>query len=77
MLRFITLLGGAILAAIGVTFLLESGTSLNATFPTDLAYLRAIHEALMGIGLLLIAIFSALVVIILPDKPRMTLEDLQ
>ena len=77
MLGFITLLGGAILAVIGVTFLIESGVSVNVSSPTDLVYLHAIHEALIGIGLLLVAIFAAMVAIILPDKPRMTLDDLR
>jgi hypothetical protein len=69
--------GAAILAVIGVLLLIESALLSNADSPTDIAYLRAIHEALMGIGFLLIAIFAALIVMILPDKPRLSLGDLR
>lgn len=69
MLRLIVMLGAAVLATGAGTVLVESAL-LGANATTELAYLQAIHRALLAIGLLMLALFGGLVVIILPDKPR-------
>jgi hypothetical protein len=67
MLRFFVMLGSAVLAVGGGTVLIESAL-LGASAATDLAYLQAIYRALLAIGLLMIALFGGLVVIILPER---------
>jgi len=73
MLRFFVMLGSAVLAVGGATVLIESAL-LSASGATDLVYLQAIYRALAAIGLLMIALFGGLVVIILPErKPEIEL----
>jgi hypothetical protein len=67
MLRFFVLLGSAVIAVGGGTMLIESAL-LGASAATDVAYLQAIYRALLAIGLLMIALFGGLVVIILPER---------
>lgn len=69
MLRFLVMFGSAVLAIGAGTLVIESGL-LGASATTDLAYLQAIHRALLAIGIVLLALFGGLVVLILPDKQR-------
>jgi hypothetical protein len=69
MLRFFVMLGSAVLAVGAGTLVIESGL-LGASATTELGFLQAIHRALLAIGILLLALFGALMVIALPDQPR-------
>ena len=71
MLRFIIVLGSAVLAVGAATLLIDAAVLPNSvTNPDTAIYVQAIHRALLGIGLLLIAIFGVLVVMLFPEKER-------
>ena len=67
MLRYITRSAGVILAAFGLILLVDAHTQATTGPLAQVLYLRAIHETLTGMGVILLAIFVALIVRMLPE----------
>ncbi len=72
MLRLVIILGAAVLAVGGSTLFIEAAIlPANSAMSSDLiVYMQAIHQAILGIGLMLLAIFGVLIVILLPERLR-------
>lgn len=72
MLRFIIVLGAAVIATGAATLLVDAALLVSNSMPQPdpVIYAQAIFRALFAIGLLLLAIFGVLVVILIPEKRR-------